>query len=81
MTELFDFIIIGGGIAGLYSDYLIKKNCKNARFIILEANQIVGGRMGEVEFEGTSVVTGAGIGRKRKDKILRELLQESLFTK
>ncbi len=76
MTDVFDFIIIGGGIAGLYSAYLIKKNCKNARFIILEANQAVGGRMGDVDFEGKSVVTGAGIGRKRKDKILRELLEE-----
>lgn len=76
MTELLDFIIIGGGIAGLYSSYLIKKKCKNARFIILEANQTVGGRMGEVDFEGTSVVTGAGIGRKRKDRVLRKLLEE-----
>ena len=76
MTDVFDFIIIGGGIAGLYSAYLIKKNCRNARFIILEANQTVGGRMGEVDFEGKSVVTGAGIGRKRKDKILRKLLEE-----
>lgn len=76
MTDVFDFIIIGGGIAGLYSAYLIKKKCKNARFIILEANQTVGGRMGQVEFEGKSVVTGAGIGRKRKDKMLLKLLEE-----
>jgi len=76
MNEVLDFIIIGGGIAGLCSAYLIKKKCKNTRFIIIETNKIVGGRMGEVDFEGTSVVTGAGIGRKRKDKILVELLQE-----
>ena len=76
MSDLFDFIIIGGGIAGLYSAYLIKKNCKNARFMILESNEIVGGRMGQVDFEGKSVVTGAGIGRKRKDKMLRQLLEE-----
>ena len=68
-----DIIIIGGGIAGLYAAYNIKK--KTNSFLILEKNKKVGGRAGNEMFCGTEVVTGAGIGRKR-DKLLYKLLKE-----
>jgi monoamine oxidase len=73
-----DYIIVGGGIAGLYSAYQIKKKQPEAKFIILERNRkgYLGGRTGNEIFEGTQVVTGAGIGRKKKDKILIHVLRE-----
>jgi len=36
----------------------------------------LGGRMGNETFYGTSVVTGAGIGRKDKDDLIEKLLKE-----
>jgi hypothetical protein len=78
----FDIIIIGGGIAGLYAAYQIKKTSPNMRTCILEkqSKKYMGGRTGNDIFKGTSVVTGAGVGRKKKDKLLVELLNEMNIT-
>lgn len=78
MTHDYDIAIIGSGIAGLYSAYKIKQLSPTAKIIILERNGKagLGGRAGNISFQGTNVVTGAGIGRKRKDKLLLRLLRE-----
>jgi len=73
-----DIIIIGSGIAGLYSAYKIKHYSPQTSFVILEKykKKWLGGRTSNDMFYGTEVVTGAGIGRKKKDKILYKLLQK-----
>jgi len=75
---MYDIIIVGGGIAGLYSAYKIKKKYPHASIKILERNRegYLGGRIGNDIFEGEKIVTGAGIGRKHKDKLLIKLLKE-----
>jgi hypothetical protein len=75
---MYDIIIVGGGIAGLYSAYKIKKKYPHASILILERNRegYLGGRTGNDIFEGEKIVTGAGIGRKHKDKLLIKLLKE-----
>ena len=73
---MYDIIIIGAGIAGLYAAYHIKKSSPRTRFLILESSRWIGGRMGEMKFSGSDVVTGAGIGRKQKDKLLVQLLND-----
>lgn len=74
----YDIIIIGSGIAGLYSAYLILKNSPSSRILILEKykKKWVGGRWGNELFHGSTIVTGAGIGRKNKDKLLIQLMNE-----
>ena len=74
----YDIIIVGGGIAGLYSAYKIQKTSPQTKILVLEKYQKkwLGGRIGNVDFYGTKVVSGAGIGRKEKDKLLIELLNE-----
>jgi hypothetical protein len=73
-----NIVIIGSGIAGLYSAYTIKKNYPLVSFIILEKypKKHVGGRIGNDTFYGTEIVRGAGIGRKHKDVLLQQLLVE-----
>lgn len=75
---MYDTIIIGGGISGLYSAYKLMKKTPTIKILILEQNRkgYLGGRTGNAQFCGTSVVTGAGIGRKKKDKLLIKLLKE-----
>ena len=75
-TGKYDTIIIGAGIAGLYAAYKIKKQDPQHNLIILERENHIGGRMGTVNFHGTQIAIGAGVGRKRKDKLLQKLLQE-----
>ena len=70
-----EIIIIGAGIAGLYAAYKFKTLNPKNNITILEQN-CIGGRMGSKLFQGTEVVTGAGVGRKRKDKLLINLLNE-----
>lgn len=69
----YDIIIIGAGIAGLYSAYNIKPMGKS--FLILEKNkkQQLGGRAVNDYFYNHEVTTGAGIGRKRSDHLLMKL--------
>ena len=77
-TKKYDVIIIGSGIAGLYSAYNIKKIAPELSFLILEKHkkQWIGGRTSNETFYGTEIVTGAGIGRKKKDKLLIKLMEE-----
>jgi protoporphyrinogen oxidase len=69
---MYDFIIIGGGIAGLYSAYQLKKRYPHIRLCILEKEERIGGRMGSEDFHGVSIAMGAGVGRK-KDVLLIQI--------
>lgn len=75
---IFDYIIVGAGVAGLYTAYNLKKTHPNCTFLILEANnrKYIGGRIHQEKFADNLVTTGAGIGRKKKDKYLIKLLDE-----
>ena len=74
----YDIIIIGSGISGLYAAYNIQKMSPSTSFIILEKykKNWIGGRTSNDMFYGTQIVTGAGIGRKNKDKLLIQLLND-----
>jgi hypothetical protein len=77
-NKYYDIVIVGSGMSGLYSAYNIKKMSPNTSFIILEKfkKKWIGGRSSNEMFYGEEIVTGAGIGRKRKDKLLHKLLVE-----
>jgi|GEM_PF-6472356 len=53
-----DFIIIGGGIAGLYTGYKLKQS-GHQDILVLESNDHVGGRMHTLSIEGQAISTGA----------------------
>ncbi len=69
-----DYIIIGGGIAGLYAAWRLSKDSHDT-IAILEKEASLGGRIKEVMFAGVPVKTGAGVGRLHKDIRLIELMQ------
>lgn len=75
MSE-YDIIVIGSGIAGLYSAFLIKQMSPKTSILILEQNNTIGGRMGSYNFYNNYINTGAGIGRKKKDINLINLLNQ-----
>jgi len=72
----YDTLIVGGGIAGLYTAYKIKQRDPHHKLLLLEQAPRLGGRMGTVPFHGANIAIGAGVGRKRKDKYLQKLLKE-----
>lgn len=80
----YDIILIGSGISSLYSALKIKEADPQNKlsFLILEKykKQWIGGRASNEEFYGTEIVTGAGIGRKSKDKLLYNLVKSFKLT-
>jgi monoamine oxidase len=56
---MLDYIIIGGGIAGLYANYILSDRKQNG--ILLEELPKFGGRAEEVQFHNTIIKLGAGI--------------------
>lgn len=77
-ANYYDIIIIGSGMSGLYSAYNIKKMSPNTSFIILEKykKKWLGGRTSNEIFYETTIVTGAGIGRKDTNPNLIKLMDE-----
>lgn len=72
-----DCVIVGGGIAGLYAAYRLKRAVPGIRLVVLESASEVGGRILTIDFAGISELPcGAGIGRAEKDHTLARLLAE-----
>jgi rRNA-processing protein FCF1 len=78
MENYYDIIIVGSGVAGLYSAYNILNINPKTSLLILEQykKKWIGGRWGNEQFHGSSIVTGAGIGRFKKDYLLKQLIRE-----
>lgn len=72
---MYDFIIVGGGISGLYAAYQILKHTPQLKIAILEKEARIGGRVGSDSFHGIQIPIGAGIGRK-SDTHLIQLMKE-----
>lgn len=72
VKDVYDYIVIGGGIAGLYAAL---KLSPTASIILLEKDSHYGGRAYNERFSGMDVVTGAGVGRYHKDKLLIKLMK------
>ena len=74
---MFDIIIIGGGIAGLYTGYILLQNYPDVKFIILEKDQKSdnAGRINSTTFGNHKIQMGTGIGIK-SNKLLIKLLDE-----
>ena len=75
MEEEYDLVIIGAGIAGLYTAFRVLGESPKTRFIVLEADDGPGGRIQTVDFAGSEVVCGAGIGRTT-DVLMRRLVRD-----
>ena len=69
-TIVYDYIIIGGGIAGLYAGYKLSKKYK---ILLLEKNNYLGGRLEEIKFHNDTIKLGAGIAAKNNKHLLKLL--------
>jgi protoporphyrinogen oxidase len=68
--NIYDYIIIGGGISGLYAAYILSKKFK---ILVLEKNNFLGGRAEEVKFHNDIIKLGAGIAAKNNKHLLKLL--------
>lgn len=68
---IYDYIIIGSGISGLYLGYLLQ----DKKYLILEKNDNIGGRIQQINFHGKIVQLGAGVIEDHHPNML-ELLKK-----
>ena len=62
MDVIYDFVIIGGGIGGLYFSYEILKKYPDVKIIILESSGLVGGRIKTYREPDTGINFEEGAG-------------------
>jgi hypothetical protein len=65
-----DYIIIGGGISGLYANYILSKKYNG---LLLEKESYFGGRAYEKLFHGTLIKMGAGVLQNNNTHLLKLL--------
>jgi hypothetical protein len=66
---MYKYIIIGGGVSGLYTGYLLRKQGIE-NFVIVEKDAFVGGRNKQTQFHGTTIQLGAGVVRQSDKRVL-----------
>lgn len=69
----YDYIIVGGGITGLFAGYLLQKHDKN--FLLFEKDENVGGRIQVKKFHNVTVPLGA-LAFRSTDKNVKKLVKE-----
>lgn len=72
---IYDIIIIGGGISGIYTAYKLSKKYPHYKIIILEKNDYIGGRVDTYQDKYMHVEAGAG-RFSTKHRRLIELIDE-----
>lgn len=63
----YDYLVIGGGPAGIYCTFRILTNSSEANVLIIERNNYVGGRTRMFDYNGKKVCSGAYGMRPSKD--------------
>lgn len=78
---MYDFIIIGSGVAGMYFVHKLVKKYPKVSYLVIEKNERIGGRIMTEKYRSTHLATGAGIIRKDDKEMIKfyeEITQDKL---
>ena len=56
---MYDYFIVGAGIAGLYTTYHLSKNYPYKKICLIEASKYIGGRLHSIKYDDI-IVDGGG---------------------
>lgn len=75
---MYDVVIVGAGVAGLYAAYTLRKRHPTIKFIVLEKSPRgeIGGRVATEMFYDVRIALGAGVGREDTNPLLLQLCRE-----
>jgi cytochrome b involved in lipid metabolism/predicted NAD/FAD-dependent oxidoreductase len=72
---MYDYLIVGAGISGLYTAYRLFKKYPTAKICILEATQYIGGRLHSIKYDGL-IMDGGGARFNTEQKRIIGLIKE-----
>lgn len=81
VSTTYDYLIAGGGIAGLYTAHCIIKRSPSAKICILEATNRLGGRLHSIPLEGTIIEAGGARFNTHQHRILALIHELGLDSK
>lgn len=72
MSEIYDVVVIGSGLAGIYFAYKYLIECNNIKkYVIVDQNNYIGGRILSKKFNNTNVNLGAGIIEEKYQELIK----------
>jgi len=80
-NNMYDFIIVGAGIAGMYTAYKLHIKYPDARICIIESSMRIGGRINTVTYDDVKMESGAGRFSEKQYRILSLIKELNLNSK
>lgn len=77
----FDIVIVGAGVAGLYTAYKLINKQKKIKICILESTQYIGGRLHTIDYDGIKVDGGGARFNTDQHRILHLIHELGLDNK
>ena len=78
---IYDYLIVGAGISGLYTAYNLNKKYPSAKICILEATQYIGGRLHSIKYDGLIMDGGGARFNTDQNRIISLIKELGLWDK
>ena len=78
---MYDYLIIGAGISGLYTAYRLYSNYPKAKICILESTSYIGGRLHSINYDGLIMDGGGARFNTEQHRIISLLKEVGLWNK
>ena len=80
-SYLYDYVIVGAGISGLYTAYELCKKYPSAKICILEATNYIGGRLHSIKYDGLIMDSGGARFNTEQHRIISLIKEVGLWDK
>ena len=80
-SYLYDYVIVGAGISGLYTAYELCKKYPSAKICILEATHYIGGRLHSIKYDGLIMDGGGARFNTEQHRIISLIKEVGLWDK
>jgi len=81
MDIVYDYLIVGAGVSGLYTAYNLCKKYPTAKICILEATNYIGGRLHSIKYDGLIMDGGGARFNTEQHRIISLIKELDLWDK
>jgi protoporphyrinogen oxidase/cytochrome b involved in lipid metabolism len=79
--KLYDYVIVGAGISGIYTAHELYKKYPSAKICILEATEYIGGRLHSIKYDGLIMDGGGARFNTEQHRIISLIKEIGLWDK